>query len=131
MMSYAHADQRLLAMALVGYECEKAKIEVVMAEIRTQLGRRGPGRPETVAIEKEHIGTKKRTLSASARRQIAMGQRKRWAAIKKAEATTAKPKRRLSAAGRKAIVEALRKRWAVVRKAHAQKSMKPRVRRAA
>ena len=70
-------------------------------------------------------------MSVSASRQIAMGQRKRWAAIKKAEVTPAKPKRKLSVAGRKAIVEALRKRWAVVRKGQTQKSLKPRVRKAA
>lgn len=131
MTSYVRADQRLLAMALVGYESEKAKIEAAIAEIRKQLGRRGPGRPRAVATEKEQTGTRKWTMSVSASRQIAMGQRKRWAAIKKAEVTPAKPKRKLSVAGRKAIVEALRKRWAVVRKGQTQKSLKPRVRKAA
>ena len=120
MAAYARAHQGLLAMALVGYESEKAKIVAAIAEIRAQLGQRGPGRPRVVANETEQTVTAKRTMSASARRRIAMAQRKRWAAIKKAQATPSKPKRKLSAAGRKSIVEALRKRWAAVRKAKAQ-----------
>ena len=132
MARYARADQGLLAMALVGYESEKAKIEAVLTEIRAKLGLRGPGRPRVVATETEQIGPPKRTMSVSARRRIAMAQKKRWAVIKKAKATPAKPKRKLSAAGRKAILEALRKRWASVRKAKAQKSApKPKSRKAA
>jgi len=122
MARYARADEGLLAMALVGYENKKAKIEAVIAEIRAKLGQRGPGRPRVVTTETEPAGPPKRTMSASARRRIAMAQKKRWAAFKKAKTSQAKPKRKLSAAGRKAIIEAVRKRWAAVRKAKAQKS---------
>jgi len=112
----ASAQTDLLAMALVGYEREKAKIEATIANIRAQLGLRGPGRPRAAA------GTGvaapgRRTLSASARRRIAEAQRKRWAAIKGTKTAAAKPKRRLSAAGRKAIIEATKKRWAAFHKA--------------
>jgi len=111
----ASAQTDLLAMALVGYEREKAKIETTIAEIRAQLGLRGPGRPKAVsAIAGTAPG--KRTLSASARKRIAEAQRKRWAAIKGTKAQ-AKPKRRLSAAGRRAIIEATKKRWAAFHKA--------------
>ena len=116
-----YADHGLLAMALVGYESERAKIKAAITEIRAKLGQRGPGRPKVVASETEQAGPQKRAMSASTRRRIAMAQRKRWAAIKNAKGP-AKPKRKLSAAGRKAIVEALRKRWAAVSKAKAQKS---------
>jgi len=102
-------------MALVGYEREKAKIEAAIADIRAQLGMRGPGRPKAaIALEG---ATTARTLSASARQRIAAAQRKRWAAIKGTNVGSAKPKRRLSAAGRKAIIEATKKRWAAFHKA--------------
>ena len=122
MARHALADQGLLSMALVGYESEKAKIEAVIAEIRAELAQRSPGRPRAVASETAPASLRKRTMSTSARRRIAIAQKKRWAAFKKAKATPVKPKRKLSAAGRKAIIEAVRKRWAAVRKAKAQKS---------
>jgi len=113
------AQNDLLAMALVGYEREKAKIEATIADIKAQLGLRGPGRPKAaIGIAGVSAPTGRRTLSASARRRIAEAQRKRWAAIKGTKtAAVAKPKRRLSAAGRKAIIEATKKRWAAFHKA--------------
>jgi hypothetical protein len=118
MARYAQ-DDSILTMALAGYEAEKTKIEAAIAEIRTELGRRGSARG---AVTSETGVTRKRTLSAAARRRIALAQKKRWAAIKNAKSAPPKPKRTLSAAGRKAIVEALRKRWAAVREAKARKS---------
>jgi hypothetical protein len=116
----ARHDEGLLRAALVGYEAEKTKIEAVIAQIQTQLGHRGPGRPRTANVGTEQSAPKKRrTLSASARRKIALAQKKRWAALKKQQSEPAKPKRRLSAAGRRAIVAATKKRWAAVRKAKA------------
>ena len=112
----------LLAMALVGYEKEKSKIEATIAEIRAQLGIRGRGRPRTVPPVDETAGPGRRTLSASARRRIAAAQRKRWAALKGSEAPAPrKTKRRLSAAGRRAIIEATKKRWAAFHKAKGKK----------
>jgi hypothetical protein len=122
----ARADNDLLAMALVGYEAERSKIEAVINDIQTQLGHRGLGRPK--AATDGAAAPAKRVLSASARRKIAAAQRKRWAALKKSQVASAKAaapkKRKLSAAGRKAIVEALRKRWAATRKAAAKKTKK-------
>jgi hypothetical protein len=120
----ARADNDLLAMALVGYESEKSKIETVIKDIQAQLGHRGPGRPTATADGA--VAPAKRVLSASARRKIAAAQRKRWAVLKQTKATTSKAaapkKRKLSAAGRKAIIAALRKRWAATRKAAAKKA---------
>jgi len=104
-------------MALIGYEREKAKIEATISEIRARLGRRGPGRPKAAPGTIGQADPRRRALSASARRRIAVAQRKRWAAIKGAKAAPARPKRRLSAAGRKAIIEATKKRWAAFHKA--------------
>ena len=119
MARQAGTDQDLLAMALIGYEAQKAKITEAIREIQAQLGHRGPGRPKAAT---EGAAPAKRVLSASARQRIAAAQRKRWAAVRQAKAQPAKAKRKLSAAGRRAIVEATRKRWAAVRKAAAKKT---------
>jgi hypothetical protein len=65
-----------------------------------------------------------RTLSASARRQISLAQKKRWArarnGTKPAATTTSTPvkrTRRISAAGKKRIAAAARQRWAKFRAA--------------
>jgi hypothetical protein len=60
-------------------------------------------------------------MSASARRRIALAQKKRWAAYKaehggSAKAKAPKAKRKLSAEGRARIVAATKKRWAAFRK---------------
>ena len=109
----ARADKDLLAMALIGYEAEKSKVEAAIRDIQTQLGHRG--RPK--ATSDGAAVPAKRVLSASARRKIAAAQKKRWAALKQAEEPEpAKKKRRMSAAGRARIVAATKKRWAEFRK---------------
>ena len=67
------ADNYLLAMALVGYEVQKAKIDAAIKEIQAQLGDRGPGRPKVTADGA--VAPAKRVLSAAARRKIAAAQR--------------------------------------------------------
>src|SRR5258708_35182725 len=120
MARHARTDQDLLAMALVGYEAQQAKIDVAISEIQAQLGHRGPGRPKATAGGAAPV---KRTLSVAARKKIAAAQRKRWAAVRKGQAqgksTAAPKKRKRSAAGRRAIIAATKKRWAAVRKAAA------------
>jgi hypothetical protein len=118
MARHAGTDHDLLAMALVGYEAEKAKINAAIGEIRERLGN-AAGAPAQAA-------PKKHTMSAAGRSRIGAAQRKRWAAVKKSQAQAAKAappkKRKLSAAGRKAIIAANKKRWAAVRKATAKKT---------
>src|SRR5260221_7541186 len=108
----AGTDKDLLAMALVGYEAQKATITEAIRGIQAQLGHRGPGRPPKVAID--GAAPARRTLSVAARKRIGAAQRKRWAAVREAKAEPAKPKRKLSAAGRRAIIAATKKRWAAV-----------------
>ena len=55
----------------------------------------------------------KRSISASARKRMSLGQKARWA---KAKGHAPKPKRIISAAGKKRIAAAQRARWAKVRK---------------
>jgi len=112
-------DEGFLRAALLGYESEKARVEGVIAQIRAQLGQRGPGRPKAVPDGTGQSAPKRHRMSASARRKIAAAQRARWAVLKQGKTDQAKPKqkRRLSAAGRKAIIAATKKRWAAIRAA--------------
>lgn len=121
MARQARADNDLLAMALIGYEAAKAKIDAAITEIQAQLGHRGPGRPKATA---GGAAPTRKVMSAAARRRIAAAQRKRWAAVRaQGKGVAAAPKKRkLSAAARKRIGDATRKRWAAVRKAAAKKA---------
>jgi hypothetical protein len=110
--------------AISGFEQQKARIDVQIAELRAMLD--GGTKPTAATPE---APTGKRKISAAARRRMALGQQKRWAAIKgttesPSQAATpepSKPKRKLSAAGKAAIVAALKKRWAA-KKAAAKKA---------
>jgi hypothetical protein len=82
MATPAGKDQDLLAMALVGYEAQKAKIDAAIRGIQAQLGHRRPGRPSVAA---DGAAPAKRTMNPAARRRIAASQRKRWAALKKSQ----------------------------------------------
>jgi hypothetical protein len=117
-------DATILEMAIVGYQSRLETISVKIADIKTQLGQRGPGRPRaTVATATgtdQAAPQKRRTISKAGRARIAAAQRARWAGQKKQAqpAPPAKPKKRkMSAAGLKAIREATKRRWAAYRKA--------------
>jgi cell division septum initiation protein DivIVA len=64
----------MLAMALVGYELEKKKIDERIREVRAQLAG-GAINGDT---------PKRRKLSVAARKRIAAAQKKRWAEHRKA-----------------------------------------------
>jgi hypothetical protein len=114
-------DSTILEMAILGYQSEVDKLSAKIADIKAQLGQRGPGRPKAAAATTVQAAPqKRRTISKAGRARIAAAQRARWAAQKKQAAQPAKPKKRkMSAAGLKAIREATQKRWAAYRKAHA------------
>jgi hypothetical protein len=116
-------DNSILEMAVVGYQREVGRISAKIADIKAQLGKRGPGRPKaapaTVTRTDQAAPAKRGTMSKAGRVRVAAAQRARWAAQKQQGAAPAKPKKRkLSAAGLKAIREATKKRWAAYRKAH-------------
>src|SRR5215510_1670417 len=100
----------IIAAAIAGFESQRQHIDSQIAELRAMLN---DARPHTVAAA--HYG-QRRKVSAAARKRMAEGQRRRWAAAKglseAATITSPKHKRRLSPAGRAAIVAALKKRWA-------------------
>jgi hypothetical protein len=75
-------DSSMLAMALVGYEMEKKRIEDKIKEIRARIGA-----SKTVAkasAPAEEVRPRRR-LSAAARKRIAAAQKKRWAEHRKAK----------------------------------------------
>lgn len=79
-------DNSILVMALVGLRAEAQRIDEKMAAIRKQLGiRAGKGAPP-MSTNGERP---KRALSAAARKRIALAQKKRWAAHRKAKAAAA------------------------------------------
>lgn len=69
-------DPATLAMALVGYDIEKQKVEEKIREIRAQLAGVKTG---AKAAANGGAPRPRRTLSAAARKRIAEAQRKRWA----------------------------------------------------
>lgn len=74
-------------MALIGYQVERQKIEARINEIQSQL--KGRRFVPASANGAKRTGGAKRDLSAAARRRIALAQKKRWAAYRKAKAAKA------------------------------------------
>ena len=93
MARHPGTDQDLLAIALVGYEAQIAKINAAIRGIQAQLGHRGSKAATDGATPA------KRVLSAAARKSIGDVARKRWAAIRKAAAKKAKPVAKAATAG--------------------------------
>jgi Tfp pilus assembly protein FimT len=110
-------NAEIIGAAIEGFESQKRRIDTQIEELRAMLsGSRSEGNASS------EVATLKRKVSAAARRRMAEGQKKRWAAIKaeskkqeSAGPEPAKPKRKISAAGRRAISEATKRRWAVKR----------------
>ena len=70
-------NAEIIAAAIEGFESQKRRIDTQIGELRAMLS--GGGSEGTVAPE---APTRKRKVSAAARRRMAEGQKKRWAAIK-------------------------------------------------
>jgi hypothetical protein len=100
----------IINAAIQGFEAQRQHLDAQIGELRALLN---GAQPKAVGEPQEGI---RRKVSAAARKRMAEGQRKRWAAAKgtsePAMAQPTKRKRRLSTAGRAAIVAALKKRWA-------------------
>jgi hypothetical protein len=111
----------IINAAILGFEQQKTRMDAQIAELRAMLV--GDTKPTPAATPETPTG--KRKISAAARRRMALGQQKRWAAIKgttesPSQAATpepSKPKRRISEEGMKRIIAATKKRWAAKRAA--------------
>ena len=76
----------MLAMALIGYEQQKSKIEEKIREIKGHLAnsRKSAGTASDEPANAGNVAVKgKRTLSAEARKRIAAAQKRRWAEHRK------------------------------------------------
>jgi hypothetical protein len=111
---------QIITAAILGFEEQKRHIDSQIGELRAMLDGRGAG----PAVTAEAPARTRRKVSAVARRRMALGQQKRWSAIKSGAESPSpvtlepfKPKRKLSAAGRRAIIAATKKRWAVLKAA--------------
>lgn len=102
-------SHEIITAAIAGFEAQKKRIDAQIAELRNILNgeRTAEGAPAEAAP--------KRKISAASRRRMALGQKKRWAAIKGqsgSESVAGGPKRRISEEGTKRIIAANKKRWA-------------------
>jgi hypothetical protein len=126
----SHLDPSILHAALSGLEGKKHELEAHIAQVKALLGRRGPGRPPSVAsiaaAESEGRTFKR---SAAARRRMAAAQRRRYRELRR-QAETAKTeatkhvaapvqpkKRKMSAEGLANIRAGVKKRLAAAKRA--------------
>jgi hypothetical protein len=68
----------LLEAALEGLEAQRRRVEEQIHEVRSLLGRRAQ------PANTQQVNSGRRPLSAAARKRIAVAQKKRWAAYRKA-----------------------------------------------
>jgi hypothetical protein len=101
----------IIEAAIAGLEVKKQTIATQLVELRQLLS----GDPSATASS--NSAPTSGGMSAASRARIAEAQRKRWAAIKKADETPAKKKRKLSPEGRQRIIDATKRRWALARAA--------------
>ena len=118
--------QRLLELALKGLEAERATINDEIAQMKSQLNPRSTTAQTVTAVRPTAVPSKKRRMSAAARRRISEGMKRRYAEMRKAaqpgHAKSVGPKQssgkkqiggsRLTAAGRKKLSDLMKKRWA-------------------
>jgi len=109
-------DTEVLEAALIGFQHLRDQVDEKIAALRSRIG--GPPAAGQTLSHTAATGTapKKRTMSAAARKRIALAQKKRWATYKAEHGSPVKAKRVLSAAGRARIIAATKKRWAAFRK---------------
>ena len=125
---------RVLELALKGLEAERAKTDDEIVQIKSQLNPRSTTAQTVTAVSPTAVRSKKRRMSAAARRRISEGMKRRYAEMRKAgqpsHAESVGPNRssserqiggsRLTAAGRKRLSDLMKKRWADRRKGKAK-----------
>jgi hypothetical protein len=113
-------DSEVLQAALIGLQRMLEEVDQHIADLRRRLGAHSDSQPTSAPA--------KRTMSAAARKRIALAQKKRWAAhkAKSEKAAEPQPKRGMSTEGRARIVAATKKRWAAFRKAQKATKKAPR-----
>ena len=83
-------DAEFLQAALIGLQHKLNGLDERIADLRSQLG--GQPASRQAAATAPASGASKRTMSAAARKRIALAQKKRWAAYNAAKGGTAASK---------------------------------------
>ena len=104
---------RLLELALKGLEAERTKIDHEILQVKSQLNPR-PATAQT-ATAGSSTPSKKRRMSAAARKKISEAMKRRYAELNSGKRRTAGS--HLSMAGRRRLSDLMKKRWAERRKA--------------
>jgi hypothetical protein len=112
----------IVAAAITGFEVERDRIQVRIAEIKQLLGS-----PAGATTPSEAAKPRKKR-SAAVRRRMKLAQQLRWKKIKQggepAQAEAAKPKRTMSASARRRIAAAQKRRWALKKAAEQSAAVK-------
>jgi hypothetical protein len=110
----------IVAAAITGFEVERDRIQVRIAEIRQLLGS-----PAGATTPSEAAKPRKKR-SAAVRRRMKLAQQLRWKKIKQGEPAqaAAKPKRTMSASARRRIAAAQKRRWALKKAAEQSAAVK-------
>ena len=82
--TYMPNRQRLLELALKGLEAERAKTDDEIVQIKSQLNPRSTTAQTVTAVSPTAVPSKKRRMSAAARRRISEGMKRRYAEMRKA-----------------------------------------------
>ena len=96
-----------------------AQLKAARDKAAFELGRLEAAVSALSGIGSNSIRTRRRKMSASARRRISLAQKARWAKRNLTGRAGARPKRHVSAASRRKMALAQRARWAKVRKSKA------------
>jgi hypothetical protein len=76
--------ERLLELALKGLQAERARIDDEIAQLKNQLNSRVAPGPISAVGESASAASKRRTMSAEARKKISEAMKRRHAQMKKA-----------------------------------------------
>ena len=107
-------QQRLLELALKGLEAERATIDGEIIQIKSQLNPRSTTAQTVTAVRRTAVPSKKRRMSAAARKKISEAMKRRYAELNSGRRQNAGS--RLTEAGRKRLSDLTKKRWAEKRR---------------
>jgi hypothetical protein len=83
-------DPAILEAALAGLEAKRRRLDEQITQVRSLLGSPRRGRPRAGGADSvpsvAQAPKKRRTMSAAARKRIALAQKKRWAEFRKKQA---------------------------------------------
>ena len=119
--------EELIEAAIDGFTAQKLRIDAQITDLRAMLD----GSPTRNGVTLETGPRKRRKMSASGSRRIALAQKARWARVRGETGSAAptkvrpvKKKRRISPEGLQRIIAATKKRWRLQKAAAAKSATK-------